>query len=104
MSVSEPIPEAFGNEAYVSRDYARAEAEQLWPKVWQHAAREEEIPEVGDFVTYDIMDDTVLIVRSAPGEISAFFNVCAHRGKRLAQGCGSRRRCTSRRARGSHAT
>ena len=89
MSDSAPIPEEFGNEAYLSPSYARAEAEHLWPKVWQHAARLEEIPEVGDFVTYDIMDDTVLIVRSAPGEISAFFNVCAHRGKRLAEGCGS---------------
>ncbi|MCB2074868.1 MAG: aromatic ring-hydroxylating dioxygenase subunit alpha [Novosphingobium sp.] len=83
-----PEPECFGAEAYVSRDYARAEADRLWPKVWQHACRLEEIPEVGDFVTYDIMDDTILIVRSGPEEISAFFNVCAHRGRRLAEGCG----------------
>lgn len=87
--MSEPAPEIFGAEAYISPEYARVEGELLWPKVWQHACRVEEIPEVGDFVTYDIMDDTILVVRSAPDEISAFFNVCAHRGKRLADGCGS---------------
>ena len=89
MQASPVLPQVFGNEAYISREYARAESEMLWPKVWQHACRLEEIPEVGDFVTYDILDDTILVVRSATDEISAFFNVCAHRGKRLARGCGS---------------
>lgn len=93
---AEPMPEVIGNAAYTSPEYARAEAERLWPRVWQHACREEEIPEVGDYVTYDVVDDTILIVRSAPDTISAFFNVCAHRGKRLADGCGSVRefRCS----------
>ena len=83
-----PQPEQFGNEAYVSPEYAAAERERLWPKVWQHACRLEDIPEVGDYVTYDIADDTILVVRSDPETISAFYNVCVHRGKRLAQGCG----------------
>jgi phenylpropionate dioxygenase-like ring-hydroxylating dioxygenase large terminal subunit len=78
----------YGAEAFTSEAYARAEADRLWPKVWQHACRVEEIPNVGDFVTYDIMNDTILIVRSEPGTISAFYNVCAHRGRRLADGCG----------------
>jgi phenylpropionate dioxygenase-like ring-hydroxylating dioxygenase large terminal subunit len=91
-----PEPECFGAEAYISPGYARAEADKLWPRVWQHACRLEDIPDVGDFVTYDIMDDTVLVVRSAPDRISAFYNVCAHRGRRLADGCGSVRefRCS----------
>ena len=91
-----PEPEVFGAEAYISQDYASAEGKKLWPKVWQHVCREEEIPDVGDFVTYDIMDDTVLVTRSAPDKINAFYNVCAHRGRRLADGCGNVRefRCS----------
>ena len=77
-----------GAEAYISESYARAEPEQLWRKVWQHACRVEEIPNIGDYVTYDIVDDSIIIVRSAVDEISAFYNVCAHRGKRLTKGCG----------------
>ncbi|MCB2059551.1 MAG: aromatic ring-hydroxylating dioxygenase subunit alpha [Novosphingobium sp.] len=78
----------FGAEAFTSEEYARAEPDRLWRKVWQHACREEDIPEVGDYVAYDICDDTILVVRSASDEISAFYNVCAHRGRRLADGCG----------------
>jgi phenylpropionate dioxygenase-like ring-hydroxylating dioxygenase large terminal subunit len=78
----------FGAEPFISPDYARLEGERLWPKVWQHVCRVEEIPHVGDYLTYDILDDTILIVRSGPDTISAFYNVCAHRGRRLADGCG----------------
>jgi len=86
----------FGTDAYISEEYARAEPALLWRKVWQIACRVEEIPHVGDYVVYDIVDDTILIVRSGSDEISAFHNVCAHRGKRLADGCGhvSQFRCS----------
>jgi phenylpropionate dioxygenase-like ring-hydroxylating dioxygenase large terminal subunit len=83
--VKEDMSEAvtFGVEAYVSRDYARAERDKLWPKVWQHAGRLEEIPNVGDYFTYDILDDSFLIVRTAPDQIRAYYNVCSHRGRQL---------------------
>lgn len=70
-------------EAYISEDYARAEQDKLWRKVWLQAGRVEDIPEVGDFITYDILTDSVLIVRSGPDSIEAFHNVCPHRGRRL---------------------
>lgn len=73
---------------YVSADFARLEEERLWPRVWQMACREEDIPEVGDFQTYDIVDQSIIVVRSAPGEIRAFHNACAHRGRQLTAGCG----------------
>ena len=50
-------------EAYVSESYLRAENERLWGKVWQIACRVEEIPEVGDYVTYDILDESIIVVR-----------------------------------------
>jgi nitrite reductase/ring-hydroxylating ferredoxin subunit len=75
-------------EAYVSEAYARAESEKLWSKVWQTTCRVEEIPKVGDYVTYDILDDSIIVVRTAPDRIEAFYNVCQHRGRRLTEGCG----------------
>jgi phenylpropionate dioxygenase-like ring-hydroxylating dioxygenase large terminal subunit len=74
--------------AYLSEDYARAERDKLWRKVWQMACREEEIPNVGDYVTYDILDDSIIVVRTAADKISAYHNVCQHRGRRLTEGCG----------------
>ncbi|HTV96190.1 MAG TPA: aromatic ring-hydroxylating dioxygenase subunit alpha [Steroidobacteraceae bacterium] len=75
-------------EAYVSEAYARAENEKLWGRVWQIACRTEEIPEVGDYVTYDILDESIIVVRSARDRIAAYYNVCLHRGRRLTEGCG----------------
>ena len=87
-AVSEPAeelsePVTYGVEAYISEDYARAERDRLWRKVWQQVGRVEEIPEVGDYLTYDVLDDSILVVRAAEDEIRAYHNVCAHRGSRL---------------------
>lgn len=70
-------------EAYLSPEYARAEQDKLWRKVWQVAGRLEEIPEVGNYLSYEIMDDSVIVIRSAADEIRAYHNVCPHRGRRL---------------------
>ena len=70
---------------YLSRDFLELEARRLWPAVWQMACREEEIPNHGDFVVYDIMDQSVIVLRSGDA-IRAFHNVCPHRGRRIVEG------------------
>lgn len=75
-------------ESYFSPKFAALERERLWPRVWQMACRVEEIPAVGDYATYDIADDSIIVVRSAPDVINAYHNVCQHRGRRLTEGCG----------------
>src|SRR3954469_15878773 len=70
-------------ERYTSYDYHRQEVEKLWRKTWQFACREEEIPNVGDHVVYEIVDDSLIVVRTAPDEIKAYFNACLHRGRKL---------------------
>src|SRR5438093_3883028 len=70
-------------EAYTSEDYARAERDRLWRKVWLQVGRVEDLPEVGSFMTFDILDDAILIVRAAPDQLRAVGNVCSHRGRRL---------------------
>jgi phenylpropionate dioxygenase-like ring-hydroxylating dioxygenase large terminal subunit len=70
-------------EAFISKEYAQAESDRLWAKVWQQAGRVEEIPEVGNYITYEICNDSILIVRAAPDVIKAYHNVCTHRGRRL---------------------
>jgi phenylpropionate dioxygenase-like ring-hydroxylating dioxygenase large terminal subunit len=79
--MSEPL--TYGVDAYISEDFARAERDKLWRKVWQQVGRLEEIAEVGSYLTYDILDDSILVVRTAPDKIRAFYNVCSHRGRRL---------------------
>jgi nitrite reductase/ring-hydroxylating ferredoxin subunit len=41
------------------------------------------VAEVGDYLTYDILDDSIIITRTAPDAFRAYYNVCSHRGRRL---------------------
>ena len=49
------------------------------------ACRESDIATPGSFVAYEILDESILIVRTGEGasEVAAFYNVCQHRGRRL---------------------
>ena len=41
-------------ERYISEEFHKKEMEKLWSRVWQFACREEQIPEVGDHLIYEI--------------------------------------------------
>lgn len=71
---------------YYEPAYVEAEKENLWPKVWLIACREEEIPNVGDYVNFEIANESFLITRTATDEVKSFYNVCRHRGRRLKEG------------------
>src|SRR4030095_14407088 len=70
-------------------DFYALEAEQLWARVWQMACRLEEIPEPFDFVEYEFLDQSIVIVRAEDLGVRAFQNACRHRGVRFVQGAGS---------------
>jgi len=76
---SEPL----SADRYTSEDYARAEREKMWPHVWQFVAREEDLPEAGDYVVYENAGRSYLISRQEDGSVRAMHNVCLHRGRKL---------------------
>lgn len=82
-----PEPEFSGplnnGDRYWTPEFARQEWEAVFPRVWQVAGRVEQIPEPGDYVTYDIGRDSILAVRGEDLVVRAFYNVCQHRGNRL---------------------
>ncbi len=75
--------EDLNTRRWTSRDFAEAEMEKVWAKVWQFACREEHIPEVGDHIVYDIGDWSFIVMRVAEDEIRAYYNACLHRGTQL---------------------
>jgi phenylpropionate dioxygenase-like ring-hydroxylating dioxygenase large terminal subunit len=83
------VPDRVRKERYYDPDFYRLEAEQLWPRVWQMACRLEEIPHPNDFVTYEFLDQSVIVVRGEDLSVRAFHNVCRHRGVRLVDGQGN---------------
>ena len=64
---SDPIPA----ERYISEDFARLERERMWPYVWQFVAREEDLPETGDFIVYENAGRSYLVSRQDDGSIRA---------------------------------
>lgn len=79
-------------DIYYSREFAELERHRLWPRSWQIACREEELPRVGSYVTYDILDESIIVMRTADDKIKAYNNACLHRGRRLTEGCGKTNR------------
>jgi nitrite reductase/ring-hydroxylating ferredoxin subunit len=83
------LPDRVPKERYFAPDFYQLEVERLWPRVWQMACRLEEIPQPGDFVTYDFVDQSVVVVRGDDGGVRAFQNACRHRGVQVVEGRGS---------------
>lgn len=73
------LPQPFYNDA---RLFA-IDMQEVFEKEWLFAGMTCEIPTKGNFMTLDIGDNPVVIVRGGEGTIHAFHNVCRHRGSRL---------------------
>jgi len=74
-----PIPK----ERYTSREYAALEWERMWTRVWLLAGRESDAQGPGDYFTFEIGPESILVVRQRDGRLAARYNVCTHRGNRL---------------------
>jgi nitrite reductase/ring-hydroxylating ferredoxin subunit len=81
-------PDRARPQRYYDAEFFELEVERLWSRTWQMACRLEEIPQPGDFVEYEILDQSVIVVRSGASEVRAFHNSCRHRGVRFARGRG----------------
>lgn len=56
---------------------------------WLFAGHSCDVREPGDFFTFDIGEESLLILRDKSGDVRAHFNVCRHRGSRIAtEPCG----------------
>jgi phenylpropionate dioxygenase-like ring-hydroxylating dioxygenase large terminal subunit len=83
------VPDRVPKERYFDPDFYQLEAEHLWPRVWQMACRLEEIPQPHDFVEYEILDQSIIVVRSDDMDVRAFQNACRHRGVKVIEGRGT---------------
>lgn len=81
-------PELIPAERYHDQGFFDEEKRHLWPRVWQMACRLEEIPEVGDYTVYNILNKSVIMIRTQDG-VQGFLNACRHRGVKLAHGPGN---------------
>ena len=79
---------------YTSAEFLEIEREQLFRMKWICLGREEEIPDVGDYMATELVGEPLLIVRSASDRVVAMSNVCRHRAMPIAQGTGNAKKFT----------
>ncbi len=85
--------EIIPKERYTSRAFAELEWDAVWTRTWLLAGTLADLEQVGDDFTFEIGRESIVVTRSAPDRIDAFYNVCQHRGSQvvLARGCGHAR-------------
>ncbi len=79
---------------YFDPDIYEREREEIFFKTWQFAGYLADLENPGDFITMDLLDQRIVIVRDRKRRLRAFYNVCAHRGHTLLEGKGNRRMIT----------
>ncbi len=83
------FPDRAPKERYFDPDFYQMEVELLWPRVWQMACRLEEIPQPRDYVEYEILDQSIVVVRTDDLGVRAFQNACRHRGVKFVEDRGT---------------
>ncbi len=68
---------------------ARLEHQRVLLPSWQIVCHINDIPQQGDYITFDLGPDSVVALRDREGAIQAYHNVCRHRAARLLEGAGA---------------
>jgi carnitine monooxygenase subunit len=61
----------------------KAERERIFYPGWHCIGHVNELSDPGQFLTFDIFDQSIVALRGGDGAIRSFYNVCQHRGNRL---------------------
>ena len=69
-------------ELYASEFVYRAEIERIWRRGWLFVGHSCEIRKPGDYITFALGDESLIVIRDDDGQVNALWNVCRHRGTR----------------------
>jgi len=82
---------------YWDPEFFELERQVVFRKSWHLVCHVNDVPAIGDFLTFKFLNESILTVRGADGRVRSFHNVCRHRAARLVdseQGnCGKRITC-----------
>ncbi len=87
MSIIRALPSRYFNDATLF-DMVR---EKLFFRHWQYACHSSQLPNPGDYFTFSLFDQDIVIVHGSDGVLRAMYNVCQHRGHKLVEGSGNKR-------------
>ena len=76
---------------YVDPAILPLERERIFCRTWQCVGYGEQAASGGQYFTFNLAEEPLLIVRGADGVLRGFYNVCRHRAGPPAEGCGTRK-------------
>ena len=74
---------------YLDPEIAAIEQREIFERTWQLAGHVADLPEPGTYLTTNVGDQPVLVLRDHDDVVRAFRNVCRHRASCLLTGSGS---------------
>uniref|UniRef100_UPI0040479A65 aromatic ring-hydroxylating oxygenase subunit alpha n=1 Tax=Yoonia sp. TaxID=2212373 RepID=UPI0040479A65 len=83
---------AMPTEVYTSPDFVEAELEHIFSKDWFCVGRADALSAAGDYVTAELADQPIVVLRDREGTLRAMSNVCLHRMSTLLHGRGNAKR------------
>lgn len=90
-NVSVPFEEARAMPpiVYTSEEFMRAELSAIFKKDWFCVGRASALLNAGDYMTCELAEQPIIVLRDRDGALRAFSNVCRHRMSTLLEGRGN---------------
>jgi phenylpropionate dioxygenase-like ring-hydroxylating dioxygenase large terminal subunit len=77
---------ALARDFYTDPAIFERDMQRMLLRHWFCVGHVSSIPRAGDYLVVDLGSESVIVVRTADGEVRALLNVCRHRGSRLVAG------------------
>ena len=83
LIAQQPVDWSLQQEFYKWVDIYELEIEKIYMDSWLFIGHDSEIPNIGDYFVYNLLSESVIVVRGKDDQIRAYMNVCRHRGSRI---------------------
>ncbi len=71
---------------YHNDEFFALEREEVFLPSWQIVCHLNDLPETGDYMTFELLGERAFVIRGKDGEVRAFHNVCRHRAHAVVTG------------------
>jgi len=77
------VSASLNRDSYVSDDVFEHEKDRVFLRNWWYVGHQSQLPEAGDYLTVELLAESIIVVRDTAQSIRAFYNVCRRRGSRI---------------------
>jgi len=76
-------PDRVHRDLYISQELFELEQDHFFANTWNYVGHDSQVPNPGDYFTYDIAGRPLVVVRDQDGTVKVLMNRCAHKGARV---------------------